>query len=136
MTDRYADNGLVAVAISKVDDGVCDPTVETVLLAKIADAKESGAVRLQGRFIPTKKNAPGRGVVGDGSKGNGDRDARAALHHVEEHLKPVVHVELLVTMKQGEPFHVRCHIDLDFLATLDHHYIFHYAGRRRAIHAG
>jgi FkbH-like protein len=71
VTDRYADNGLVAVAISKVDDRVCEidtflmscrvigRTVETALLAKIAaDAKEVGAVRLQGRFIPTKKNAP------------------------------------------------------------------------------
>jgi FkbH-like protein len=69
--DRYADNGLVAVAISKLDDGVCEidtflmscrvigRTVETALLAKIAgDAKENGAARLQGRFIPTKKNAP------------------------------------------------------------------------------
>ncbi|HXA49081.1 MAG TPA: HAD-IIIC family phosphatase, partial [Candidatus Acidoferrum sp.] len=71
VTDRYADNGLVAVAISKVEDGVCEidtflmscrvigRTVETALLAKIAaDAKKSGAARLQGRFIPTKKNAP------------------------------------------------------------------------------
>jgi FkbH-like protein len=71
VTDRYADNGLVGVAISKLADGVCEidtflmscrvigRTVETALLAKIAaDAKEQGAAVLLGRFIPTKKNAP------------------------------------------------------------------------------
>jgi len=40
----------------------CSPlgrTVETALLAKIAaDARDRGAVWLQGRFIPTRKNAP------------------------------------------------------------------------------
>jgi len=69
--DRYADNGLVGVAISRLDGGVCEidtflmscrvigRTVETALLAKIAaDARESGAEILLGRFIPTKKNAP------------------------------------------------------------------------------
>lgn len=69
--DRYADNGLVGVAISKLEDGVCEidtflmscrvigRTVETALLAKIAaDAKERGASTLRGRFLPTKKNAP------------------------------------------------------------------------------
>jgi predicted enzyme involved in methoxymalonyl-ACP biosynthesis len=34
-------------------------TVETALLAKIAEhARQHGAAQLQGRFIPTKKNAP------------------------------------------------------------------------------
>jgi FkbH-like protein len=69
--DRYADNGLVGVAISKLEDGVCEidtflmscrvigRTVETALLARIAaDAKERGASILRGRFLPTKKNAP------------------------------------------------------------------------------
>ena len=69
--DRYADNGLVGVAITKLEDGVCEidtflmscrvigRTVETALLARIAaDAAELGAREIQGRFIPTKKNAP------------------------------------------------------------------------------
>jgi FkbH-like protein len=69
--DRYADNGLVGVAISKHEDGVCEidtflmscrvigRTVETALLARIAeDAKQNDAVILRGSFIPTKKNAP------------------------------------------------------------------------------
>ena len=69
--DRYADNGLVGVAITKQEDGVCEidtllmscrvigRTVETALLAKVAaDAKDNGARTLQGRFVPTRKNAP------------------------------------------------------------------------------
>lgn len=69
--DRYADNGLVGVAIAKQENGVCEidtflmscrvigRTVETALLAKVAaDAKMKGAQTLLGRFVPTKKNAP------------------------------------------------------------------------------
>lgn len=69
--DRYADNGLVGVAISKLEDGVCEidtflmscrvigRTVETALLAKVAaDARDRGARVLRGRFMPTRKNAP------------------------------------------------------------------------------
>jgi FkbH-like protein len=71
VTDRYADNGLVGVAISRVEGEVCEidtflmscrvigRTVETALLAKLADdARARGATRLQGWFLPTKKNAP------------------------------------------------------------------------------
>ena len=69
--DRYADNGLVGVAISKQENGVCEidtflmscrvigRTVETALLARVAaDAKMNGAQTLLGRFLPTSKNAP------------------------------------------------------------------------------
>ena len=69
--DRYADNGLVGVAISRQEGSVCEidtflmscrvigRTVETALLARIAaDARERGARTLQGVFLPTKKNAP------------------------------------------------------------------------------
>jgi len=74
--DRYADNGLVGVAI--VRDGapgggvaeidtfllscrVIGRTVETALLAHIAaEARARGAVRLEGWFLPTRKNAPAR----------------------------------------------------------------------------
>lgn len=69
--DRYADNGLVGVAISRLEDRVCEidtflmscrvigRTVETALLAQVAaHARENGATALRGRFIPTKKNAP------------------------------------------------------------------------------
>src|ERR1017187_3369041 len=69
--DRYADNGLVGVAIARVDGEVCEidsflmscrvigRTLETALLAHLAaDARERGAKVLQERFRPTKKNAP------------------------------------------------------------------------------
>jgi FkbH-like protein len=71
VTDRYADNGLVGVAITNCADGVCaidtflmscrviGRTIETALLARIAeDARASGAKQLHGWFLPTKKNAP------------------------------------------------------------------------------
>jgi FkbH-like protein len=76
--DRYQDNGLVGVAISKLQDGVCEidtflmscrvigRTVETALLARIAaDAKGKGAVELRGLFIPTRKNVPAAGFYRD-----------------------------------------------------------------------
>jgi FkbH-like protein len=69
--DRYADNGLVGVAIARVDGEVCEidsflmscrvigRTLETAFLARLAaDAREQGAKVLQGWFRPTKKNAP------------------------------------------------------------------------------
>jgi FkbH-like protein len=69
--DRYADNGLVGVAIARVDGEVCEidsflmscrvigRTLETAFLARLAaDARERGAKVLQGWFRPTKKNAP------------------------------------------------------------------------------
>jgi FkbH-like protein len=69
--DRYADNGLVGVAIAKVDGEICEidtflmscrvigRTVETALLSEIAaEAVRKGARTLRGSFIPTRKNAP------------------------------------------------------------------------------
>jgi len=71
VTDRYADNGLVGVAIAKLDGEVCEidsflmscrvigRTVETALLSRLADdARGRGAKVLQGWFLATKKNAP------------------------------------------------------------------------------
>jgi FkbH-like protein len=71
--DRYADNGLVGVAMvqhrgetTEIDTfllscRVIGRTVETALLAYLADeARARGAKRLQGNFLPTKKNAPAR----------------------------------------------------------------------------
>jgi FkbH-like protein len=73
VTDRYADNGLVGVAIARLLGEVCEidtflmscrvigRTVETALLARLAsDAREHGASLLQGWFLPTKKNAPAK----------------------------------------------------------------------------
>jgi FkbH-like protein len=78
VTDRYADNGLVGVAISDLADSVCridtflmscrviGRTVETALLAKLAeDARARGAKHLQGWFLPTKKNAPAQDFYRD-----------------------------------------------------------------------
>jgi FkbH-like protein len=69
--DRYGDNGLVGVAIlhhrgetTEIDTfllscRVIGRTVETALLAYLADeARARGAKRLQGNFLPTKKNVP------------------------------------------------------------------------------
>lgn len=69
--DRFADNGLVGVAIVRYDAEVCDievlllscrvigRTVETAMLSYLADrARERGCARLEGWFLPTKKNAP------------------------------------------------------------------------------
>ena len=69
--DRYADNGLVGVAITQVDGEVCEidtfllscrvigRTVETALLSHLAaDARKRGAAVLRGWFLPTRKNAP------------------------------------------------------------------------------
>ncbi len=71
LRDRFGDNGLVGVAITKLDDGVCEidtlllscrvigRTVETALLARVIDAaRESGAAKVVGRYRATKKNAP------------------------------------------------------------------------------
>jgi FkbH-like protein len=73
VADRYADNGLVGVAIAQVNGEICEidtflmscrvigRTVETAFLARLAaDAREQGARGLQGWFLPTKKNAPAR----------------------------------------------------------------------------
>ncbi|MCX6632604.1 MAG: HAD-IIIC family phosphatase [Candidatus Solibacter sp.] len=69
--DKYADNGLVGVAIVKLDGDACEidsfllscrvigRTVETALLAHLAaDARQQGAKVLQGWFFATRKNAP------------------------------------------------------------------------------
>jgi FkbH-like protein len=71
--DRYADNGLVGVAITHDRGGVCEidtfllscrvigRTVETALLAYLAEeGRDRGLRCLEGWFLPTKKNAPAR----------------------------------------------------------------------------
>jgi len=73
LRDRYADNGVVGVAITHDEAGVCQidafllscrvigRTVETALLACLAEAaRERGARRLRGWFLPTKNNAPAK----------------------------------------------------------------------------
>ena len=69
--DRYGDNGLVGVAITRDEGGtreidtfllscrVIGRTVETAILSYLAqDARNRGLTRMQGWFLPTKKNAP------------------------------------------------------------------------------
>ena len=71
--DRYADNGLVGVAILHETKGICEidtfllscrvigRTVETALVAHIAkEARLRGCMSVEGWFLPTKKNAPAR----------------------------------------------------------------------------
>jgi len=71
--DRFGDHGLVGVAITHDVGEQCEVdtfllscrvigrTVETVLLAHLAEsAAQRGRKRLEGWFLPTKKNAPAR----------------------------------------------------------------------------
>ena len=71
LLDRFGDNGIVGLAIlhdegpACVIDGfllscrVIGRTVETALLAVVAaDARERGAARLMGTFVPTARNGP------------------------------------------------------------------------------
>ncbi len=76
--DRFGDNGLVGVAITQRRDEtseidtlvlscrVIGRTVETAFLSFLVDhARKQGAERLQGWFLPTKKNAPARDFYPD-----------------------------------------------------------------------
>ncbi|MFZ0322123.1 MAG: HAD-IIIC family phosphatase [Candidatus Sulfotelmatobacter sp.] len=69
--DRFGDHGLVGVAITRDDKGICEidtfllscrvigRSVETALLASIVrDATARGCKHLQGWFLPTRKNSP------------------------------------------------------------------------------
>jgi FkbH-like protein len=71
--DRYSDNGLVGVAITRDRDDACEIDtfllscrvigrgVETAFLAHLAgEARLRGKTRLEGWFLPTKKNSPAR----------------------------------------------------------------------------
>lgn len=71
--DRFGDNGLVGVAITRMQEKTCEVdtllmscrvigrTLETALLSFLAEhARKLGAQQLQGWFLPTKKNAPAR----------------------------------------------------------------------------
>jgi FkbH-like protein len=69
--DRFGDNGIVGVVITRMDCDVCEidtlllscrvigRTVETAMLGFLAEtSRNSGARFLRGWFLPTKKNAP------------------------------------------------------------------------------
>lgn len=69
--DRFGDNGLVGVAIGKLEGSryaidtfllscrVIGRTVETAMLAWLVDeARSLGALEIEGEFLPTKKNEP------------------------------------------------------------------------------
>ncbi len=71
VTDKFGDEGVVGVAIIKKKNGdwwidnmlmscrVIGRSIETALLAKIvSDARDEGASRIIGEYIPTKKNPP------------------------------------------------------------------------------
>jgi len=74
VTDRFGDNGIVGVMMTRTDGPVSvidtfllscrviGRTVETAMLAFLTDrARARGADRLEGWFLPTKKNAPAGG---------------------------------------------------------------------------
>lgn len=73
--DRFGDNGIVGLMMARHEADawrldtfllscrVIGRTVETAMLAWLAEkAREAGAARLIGEFIPTKKNSPAAGV--------------------------------------------------------------------------
>ncbi|MEZ5353283.1 MAG: HAD-IIIC family phosphatase [Bryobacteraceae bacterium] len=73
VTDRFGDNGLVGVCLLRLDGAVAaidtflmscrviGRTVETAILAAAAGhARARGASRIEGWFLPTRKNAPSR----------------------------------------------------------------------------
>ncbi len=92
LKDRYADNGLIGVAIARMDGEVCEidsflmscrvigRTVETALLAHLAaDARQQGAKFLQGWSLRTKKNAPAREFYRDHSFEIAEQTAEGVL---------------------------------------------------------
>ena len=100
--DRYADNGLVAVAIARTDAQVCEidtflmscrvigRTVETALLAHLAaDARSQGARLLQGWFLPTKKNAPSQDFYSQHGFEVADRTEEGVLWKLDLHEKEI-----------------------------------------------
>ena len=71
--DRFGDNGIVGVLITRTDDDFCEidtfllscrvigRTIETAMLGFLTDqVRADGASVLQGWFIPTKKNIPAK----------------------------------------------------------------------------
>jgi FkbH-like protein len=71
--DRFGDNGIVGVAISKMKGDICEidtflmscrvigRTLENAMLSQIAqDARGAGARQIEGWFVPTAKNAPAK----------------------------------------------------------------------------
>ena len=100
--DRYADNGLVGVAIAELDGEVCEidsflmscrvigRTVETAFLAHLAaDARQQGATVLQGWFLPTKKNAPAREFYRDHGFEAAERTEEGVLWRLDLHEKEI-----------------------------------------------
>ena len=96
--DRYADNGLVGVAILRTEAEICEidsflmscrvigRTVETALLAHLAaDARLQGATRLQGWFLPTKKNAPAQEFYREHGFEVADRTEEGVLWELDLH---------------------------------------------------
>jgi FkbH-like protein len=72
--DRFGDNGLVGVVMTQRDGDVClidafllscrviGRTVDTAVLALLAQKNRArGVARLEGWFLPTRKNAPAAG---------------------------------------------------------------------------
>ena len=113
--DRYADNGLVGVAIARVDGQVCEidsflmscrvigRTLETALLAHLAaDAREQGAKVLQGWFLPTKKNAPAQEFYRDHGFEVAEQTAEGVLWKLDLQEKEIRTPEWIKTIAADE----------------------------------
>jgi FkbH-like protein len=102
VTDRYADNGLVAVAMARMSGEVCEidtflmscrvigRTVETALLAHLMeDARRRGATILQGWFLPTKKNAPAQEFYREHGFVEAERTGESTLWRLDLHTQSI-----------------------------------------------
>ncbi len=109
--DRFGDEGVVGVAIVRIDGDawiidsflmscrVIGRNVETAFLARIvADARSSGAKRIIGEYIPTKKNAPAKDVYerhGFTNIGTEDDVTRWVLDLASQDIKVPEYIELV-----------------------------------------
>ena len=113
--DKYADNGLVGVAILRTEAQVCEidsflmscrvigRTVETALLAHLAaDARQQGATLLQGWFLPTKKNAPAQEFYREHGFEVADRTEEGVLWRLDLHEKEIRTPEWITQTEAAE----------------------------------
>src|SRR5579872_5382316 len=63
-------------------------------------------------------------------------ESLASLSNVEQHLETVIHVELLMAVKQRQPVHLRCEVGFDFLEAFHQDYILQNSRRRLAVDVG
>jgi len=95
-SDRFGDNGIVGVALTHAQDGVCEidtlllscrvigRRIETAFLAFLAEtAQRGGQSELRGWFLPTAKNAPARDIYEHAGLACGERRGADELWSID-----------------------------------------------------